>query len=153
MSFDQFAPRPFKRTSILVGLPKAFLASVCLAILAWAFLNDRLAVTPGLEWFSRIRLRMEFNSFPFMLLFVPSAFVLYALARGTRAANWVLVLASLGIYATVGAIYLIPLLFTSLFDYVTGAFLSRSPNGRIRTAVFVVSVAIQLTLLYTFKIG
>jgi alginate O-acetyltransferase complex protein AlgI len=151
MSVDRVVPEPAKRVSVFIGLPKAFLAGVCLTVVFWAFLNDRLAATPGLEWLPRIQLRMEFNSFPFMLLFVPCTFVLYTLARGTRAANWVLVLASLGIYATVGAIYLIPLLFTCLFDYVTGAFLARSPNGRLRTAAFVVSVAVQLTLLCTFK--
>ena len=73
------------------------------------------------------------------------------LSRGTRVANWVLALASLGIYATVGAIYLIPLLFTCLFDYVVGAFLARSSDDRLRTAAFVVSVAVQLVLLCTFK--
>ena len=62
-----------------------------------------------------------------------------------------LALASLGIYATVGAIYLVPLLFTCLFDYIVGAFLARSPDGRLRTAAFVVSVAVQLALLCTFK--
>ncbi len=137
--------------AVLAGLPKAFLAGVCLAVLSWAFLNDRLVATPGLEWLPRLRLRMEFNSIPFMLLFVPATFGLYALARGTRVANWVLAFASLGIYATVGAIYLIPLLFTCLFDYIVGAFLSRSPDSRLRTAAFVVSVAVQLTLLCTFK--
>jgi D-alanyl-lipoteichoic acid acyltransferase DltB (MBOAT superfamily) len=151
MSVEGLVPTLAKRISFLGGLPKAFLIGVCLTVLFWAFFNDRLAATPGLEWLPRIRLRMEFNSFPFMLLFVPSTFVLYALARGTRAANSVLVLASLGIYATVGAIYLVPLLFTCLFDYVVGAFLARSTDGRLRTAAFVVSVTVQLTLLCTFK--
>ena len=73
------------------------------------------------------------------------------MSRGTRVANWVLAFASLAIYATVGAIYLIPLLFTCLFDYVVGAFLARSPNSRLRTAAFVVSVVVQLSLLCTFK--
>ena len=151
MSVDRLSPGPTKYMSALAGLPKAFLASVCLAVLCWAFLNDWLLATPGLEWLPRVRLRMEFNSFAFMLLFVPGTFALYTLARGTRVANWVLALASLGIYATVGAIYLIPLLFTCLFDYVVGAFLARSSDRRLRTAAFVVSVAVQLTLLCTFK--
>jgi D-alanyl-lipoteichoic acid acyltransferase DltB (MBOAT superfamily) len=94
---------------------------------------------------------MEFNSIPFMLLFVPATVALYSLARGTRLANWVLVLASLGIYATVGAIYLLPLLFTCLFDYVIGAFLARSADGPLRRAAFVTSVTIQLALLCVFK--
>jgi alginate O-acetyltransferase complex protein AlgI len=151
MSVDQMASGPTKRASVLAGLPKAFLAGACITILFWAFFNDRLTATAGLEWLPRIRLRMEFNSIPFMLLFVPCTFALYALARGTRVANWVLALASLAIYATVGAIYLIPLLFTCLFDYAIGAFLARSGDSRLRTTAFVVSVAVQLTLLCTFK--
>src|SRR5512139_4023766 len=102
MSVDRVASEQAKTPSILARLPKAFLAAACLTILFWLFANDQLTATPGLEWLPRIRLRMEFNSFPFMLLFVPCTFALYSLVRGTRVANWVLALASLGIYATVG---------------------------------------------------
>jgi D-alanyl-lipoteichoic acid acyltransferase DltB (MBOAT superfamily) len=151
MSLDGLVPEPARRSSPFPYLPKAFLAGACLGILFWAFLNDAVTVTPGLEWVPRVQLRMEFNSFPFMLLFVPCTFALYAITRGTRVANWVLALASLGIYATVGAIYLIPLLFTCLLDYVIGAYLARSPDGRARTAAFVASVTVQLALLCTFK--
>jgi D-alanyl-lipoteichoic acid acyltransferase DltB (MBOAT superfamily) len=150
-SVGELAPAAARGADVLGGLPKAFLAGCCLAILFWAAFSDRLVATPGLEWLPRVRLRMEFNSFPFMLLFVPCVFALYALARGTRAANWVLAAASLGIYATVGAIYLVPLLFTCLFDYAAGAFLGRAPDGRLRTGVFAASVTVQLALLCTFK--
>jgi alginate O-acetyltransferase complex protein AlgI len=151
MAVEELVPNAAKRTGLFSSAPKAFLAAICLTILFWAFFNDRLAATPGLEWLPRIRLRMEFNSIPFMLLFVPCTFGLYAVVRGTRVANWVLALASLGIYATVGAIYLIPLLFTCLFDYVVGAFLARRQDGRLRTAAFALSVGVQLSLLCTFK--
>ena len=134
MSFDGLVPEPARRSSLFPSLPKAFLTGACFAILFWAFFNDEVTATPGLEWLPRVRLRMEFNSFPFMLLFVPCTFALYAITRGTKAASWVLALASLGIYATIGAVYLIPLLFTCLVDYVIGAFLARSPDGRARTA-------------------
>jgi len=151
MSVDKLAAGTAKRAGVLVALPKAFLAAACISVLFWAIFNERLIATPGLEWLPRIKLRMEFNSAAFMTVFIPCTFALYAVSRGTRAANWVLALASLGIYATVGAIYLIPLLFTCLFDYVVGAFLVRSADDRLRTAAFVVSVAVQLSLLCTFK--
>ena len=151
MSVERLTTKSAKRIGWFAALPKAFLAAVCAVVLLWAFYNDRLIATSGLEWLPRIKLRMEFNSLAFMLLFVPCTFALYALARGTIAANWVLGVASLAIYATVGTIYLIPLLFTCLFDYVVGAFLARSSNERFRTAAFVVSVAVQLSLLCTFK--
>jgi alginate O-acetyltransferase complex protein AlgI len=151
MFVDRLARGPANRVAVLVALFKASLAAVCIVVLFWAFFNERLVATPGLEWLPRLRLRMEFNSIAFMALFVPCTFALYALSRGTRIANWVLALASLAIYATVGAIYLIPLLFTCLFDYFIGAFLARSADGRLRTAAFVVSVGVQLALLCTFK--
>jgi alginate O-acetyltransferase complex protein AlgI len=151
MSVDRLAARPAPAIAALAALPKALIGAICFGILFWAFFNDRLAATPGLEWLPRLRLRMEFNSIPFMALFVPCTFALYAMLRGTRLANWVLLLSSLGIYATVGAIYLIPLLFTCLFDYAVGAFLARSANGRFRKAAFVVSVSVQLFLLCAFK--
>ncbi len=137
--------------SLLTAIPKALLAAICTAALIWALLNVPLTSTPGLEWLPRMRLRMEFNSLPFMLLFVPCTFVLYALARRTAAANWILAFASLAIYATVGLIYLIPLLFTCLFDYIVGAFLARSTNERLRTAAFTLSIVVQLSLLCVFK--
>jgi alginate O-acetyltransferase complex protein AlgI len=151
MSVDRMTTKPTKGIAAVAALPKAFLAVACVAVLFWALFNERLIATPGLEWLPRIKLRMEFNSISFMVLFVPCTFALYALSRGTKIANWVLALASLAIYATVGAIYLIPLLFTCLFDYVVGAFLARSADGRLRTAAFVVSVSVQLTPLCTFK--
>jgi len=129
----------------------ALVAIVCFAGLLWGFFNEQLTATPGLEWLPRLRLRMEFNSIPFMLLFVPATFVLYTLSRGTRVANWVLALGSLGIYATVGAIYLVPLLFTCLFDYFVGAFLARSEHAGWRKAAFATSVVVQVGLLCIFK--
>ncbi|HET9395216.1 MAG TPA: hypothetical protein VFO36_04090, partial [Nitrospiraceae bacterium] len=146
------ARAPWAAVSNLVRrLASSAAVVVCITILAWALFNDRLVATPGLEWLPRVSLRMEFNSISFMVLFVPCTFVLYALFRGTRVANWVLAFASLAIYATVGAIYLIPLLFTCLFDYIVGAYLARSSDGRHRTAAFVLSVAVQLSLLCVFK--
>jgi D-alanyl-lipoteichoic acid acyltransferase DltB (MBOAT superfamily) len=151
MYLEGTAPEAAKRVNGLARLSKAVLVGSCLALLFWAFFNDRLLATPGLEWLPRIRLRMEFNSFAFMLLFLPCTFAVYSAMRGTWVANWVLSLASLGIYATVGLIYLLPLLFTCTLDYIVGAFLARSADGRARTAAFVLSVAVQLALLCTFK--
>ena len=151
MRVDHGTLKPANHVKALGGSAKAVLALLCLSALVWGFFNDALVATPGLEWVPRLRLRMEFNSVPFMLLFVPATVGLYALARGTRLANWVLALASLGIYATVGLVYLVPLLFTCAFDYAIGAFLARSVDGPLRKAAFVLSVAVQLSLLCVFK--
>ena len=151
MSVDRLAPRPAWLGGLLLGAPKAFLASVGIVALFWAFFNDRLAVTPGLEWLPRIRLRMEFNSFPFMLLFVPCTFALYA--AGARHAG-----RQLGVglreprHLRHGRRDLSdPAAVHMLVRLRQGAFLARSPDSRLRTAAFVVSVAVQLALLCTFK--
>ena len=151
MSFERLAAMPARGWDVLSRLTGTFVGTTAFAVLIWALFNERLTSTPGLEWLPPVRLRMEFNSITFMAIFVPSTFALYAALRTTRAANWVLLFASLGIYASVGAIYLVPLLFTCLLDYAVGAYLARSQDGRRRKAVFVASVAIQLGLLCVFK--
>ncbi|MBV8413399.1 MAG: MBOAT family protein [Alphaproteobacteria bacterium] len=151
MSLVRIRTRPIDTGIALVAVIKACAGTACVLVLLWAFFNDTLTATPGLEWLPAIRLRMEFNSVGFMAIFVPCTFVLYSLVRDTRAANWVLLFASLGIYATVGLVYLLPLLFTCLFDYLVGAFLARSSDSRRRTAAFAVSVTVQLSLLCLFK--
>jgi len=95
MSVDRLTTKPIKGAAAASAVSKAFLAAACVGVLFWAIFNDRLIATPGLEWLPRIKLRMEFNSISFMLLFVPCTVALYALSRGTRIANWVLALASL----------------------------------------------------------
>src|SRR5436190_14761359 len=76
----------------------------------------------------------------------------YWLLRTTPYVNVWLAAASLLFYATAGAIYLLPLLFTCLFDFYVGNQLVRSQTTpRRRKVLFVTSVAMQIGLLSACK--
>jgi hypothetical protein len=47
MSVDRLALGRTRGMAVLAGLPKAFLTSVCLAVLAWTFLNDKFTHMPS----------------------------------------------------------------------------------------------------------
>ena len=94
---------------------------------------------------------LSFTSPVFLFLFVPVTVALYYAARTTRLRNVVLLAASLIFYATSGLIYLVPLLFTCVLDYVVGARLAAMEEGRRRKMLFVSSLVIQIGLLSTFK--
>jgi alginate O-acetyltransferase complex protein AlgI len=129
---------------VLIVLP-----FVLVIILAAA--NDYIYLIPIFGWIPRIQLRMQFNSYSFLFIFLPCMLVIYALFRASRLANWVLLFGSLAVYATVGLIYLAPLVFTCLFDYAAGAYMSTASSEKRRKIVFIMSVAVQLTLLAVFK--
>jgi hypothetical protein len=130
---------------------RAALAVPCVLIIVLAAANDYLFLLPGFGWLPHIQLRMQFNSYVFLLLFLPCMLALYALYRESPLANWILGAGSLAVYATVGLIYLVPLLFTCVFDYLAGAYMARASDESRRKAVFVCSLVVQLSLLAVFK--
>jgi alginate O-acetyltransferase complex protein AlgI len=150
-TIEAVADTPAPDTRVRLLLARVLLTPPCVALIVLAAFRDFLAAALGDDWVPRIQLHLQFNSLPFLLLFLPSLFVLYVLYRKTAAANWILTLAGLAFYATAGLIYLVPLLFTCLFDYAVGTYLARSDDARRRKAAFVASVAIQLFLLSLFK--
>jgi alginate O-acetyltransferase complex protein AlgI len=142
---------PAPQASLRLTLARVLLTPLCAVLIAVAAFRDFLAAAIGDDWVPRIQLHLQFNSLPFLLLFLPCTFVLYTLYRRTGFANWILTLAGLAFYATAGLIYLVPLVFTCVFDYVVGAYLARDGDERRRRIAFVASVAVQLFLLCTFK--
>jgi alginate O-acetyltransferase complex protein AlgI len=136
--------------TLRLTLARILLTPLCVLAIAIVASRDLLASAIG-EWIPRIQLHMQFNSACFLFVFLPCTLALYALYRRTAAANWFLTGAGLAFYATAGLIYLLPLLFTCLFDYAVGAYLARSDDARARKIAFVTSVAVQLTLLCAFK--
>jgi len=94
---------------------------------------------------------LTFNSFDFLFLFLPITLLGYRVLSGTRWTNLFLSLASLFFYATSGILYLIPLLFTCVFDFAVGKRIGPAAPFRHKHALFALSVAVQLALLSTFK--
>jgi alginate O-acetyltransferase complex protein AlgI len=136
--------------TLRLALARILLSPLCVLAIAVVASRDVLASVIG-EWIPRVQLHMQFNSACFLLVFLPCTCALYALYRRTVLANWFLTGAGLAFYATAGLIYVLPLLFTCLFDYAVGAYLARSGDARARKIAFLASVAVQLTLLCTFK--
>jgi alginate O-acetyltransferase complex protein AlgI len=132
-------------------LARILLTPLCAAVIVLISFRDFLAAALGEDFLPRIQLHLQFNSLPFLFVFLPCTFVLYALYRRTALANWILTLAGLAFYATAGLIYLVPLVFTCVFDYLVGAYLARDHDERRRKIAFVTSVAVQLFLLSAFK--
>ena len=142
---------PAPDTSLRLTLARVLLTPLCALLIAVISFRDFLAAALGEDWLPRIQLHLQFNSLPFLFLFLPCTFILYALYRRTALANWILTLAGLAFYATAGLIYLVPLVFTCVFDYVIGAYLARAQDERRRRIAFIASVAVQLFLLSVFK--
>jgi alginate O-acetyltransferase complex protein AlgI len=143
------APAP--DTSLRLTLARVLLTPLCALLIAVISFRDFLAAALGEDWLPRIQLHLQFNSLPFLFLFLPGTFILYALYRRTAVANWILTFAGLAFYATAGLIYLVPLVFTCVFDYVIGAYLARAQHERRRRIAFIASVTVQLFLLSVFK--
>jgi alginate O-acetyltransferase complex protein AlgI len=137
--------------ALRLTLARILLTPLCVLLVAFVALRDVLAGALGADSLPRMQLHLQFNSLCFLFVFLPCVVVLYALYRRTAVANWVLSLTGLAFYATAGLIYLVPLLFTCVFDYAVGAYLARADDGRRRTAAFVASLAVQLSLLCLFK--
>jgi alginate O-acetyltransferase complex protein AlgI len=94
---------------------------------------------------------MTFNSYEFLFIFLPAVMVVYSLLRETRFVNWFLSVASLGFYGFAAPIYLVPLLFTCVFDYVIGRLIDPDKRNEYRKPLFISSLVVQLGLLATLK--
>jgi alginate O-acetyltransferase complex protein AlgI len=94
---------------------------------------------------------LTFNSFPFLLFFLPAVYIGYRALLNTPYVNYWLSAASLFFYASSGVWYLVPLLFTCIFDYVVGRLIDPERHFRYRRLLFIISVAVQLGLLAFFK--
>jgi alginate O-acetyltransferase complex protein AlgI len=150
-TIEAVAQTPAPDANVRLTLARVLLTPLCAVLIVFISFRDFLAATLGDDWVPRVQLHLQFNSLLFLLIFLPCTFVLYALYRRTAAANWILTLAGLAFYATAGLIYLVPLVFTCVFDYVVGAYLARAQDEHRRRIAFVFSVAVQLFLLSLFK--
>jgi D-alanyl-lipoteichoic acid acyltransferase DltB (MBOAT superfamily) len=94
---------------------------------------------------------MTFNSYVFLFVFLPSVLAVYSFVRETRFVNWFLAAASLVFYGFAGPIYLVPLLFTCIFDFIIGRLIDPDRRNEYRKTLFILSLVAQLGLLATLK--
>ena len=90
---------------------------------------------------------MAFSSIIFVFAFLPLVFLLYCLIPSIRRKNALLIAASLLFYAFGEPIYILLMLFSTLFNYVLARLLAR----RRTRAVLVTAVAVNIGLLCFFK--
>ena len=94
---------------------------------------------------------MVFSSNVFLFFFLPVTLAVYYLVPG-KYRNLVLFLFSLAFYGWGEPVYILLMVFTILLNYACGAWITaRKRRGRSAKAALAVSVAVNLTLLGTFK--
>ena len=94
---------------------------------------------------------MTFISLDYLFLYLPIVVGLYLIFRRTILANVIVMVASYIFYAASAAWYLIPLIITSLLDFIVGLILSREDRPRYRRALLIASLSANLGLLGFFK--
>jgi alginate O-acetyltransferase complex protein AlgI len=94
---------------------------------------------------------MTFIELDYIFIFLPLVVILYYLLRGTVWANIVILTASYYFYGSSAAWYLIPLVATSLIDFLVGIRLSKTEHPTARRAWLILSLVANLGLLGFFK--
>jgi alginate O-acetyltransferase complex protein AlgI len=96
---------------------------------------------------------MLFNSFEFLLVFLPITVVLYriVITRDHNAANFILLIASLVFYAWWNYPYLVLMLGSIAGNYLFSYFIDRAEADKTRRDRFILAVAFNLCVLGFFK--
>ncbi len=94
---------------------------------------------------------MTFISLDYLLVFLPLVVGLYYLFRRSFLVNVIILFASYIFYAAGALWYLLPLVFTSLLDFLVGILLSRTDRQRTRRILLIASLTANLGLLALFK--
>ncbi|HJY23910.1 MAG TPA: MBOAT family O-acyltransferase, partial [Hanamia sp.] len=94
---------------------------------------------------------MEFDSFFYVLFFLPFVFLLYQTVKHTRYHNLIICGASLTFYAFGQLKYLVILILISLQDYFIAGIIHKTANERKRKFLVALSVSLNLLVLAFFK--
>ena len=94
---------------------------------------------------------MTFISLDYLLVYLPVVVGLYLVFRKTFLANVIVMVASYIFYAAAAAWYLVPLIITSVIDFVVGLMLSREQRPSYRRLFLISSLVANLGLLGFFK--
>lgn len=94
---------------------------------------------------------MLFNSYEFLLLFLPVCLAVAFSLRGSRLLGWISV-ASCVFYAFAGHVwFLVPMAVTTILDFVVGRAMVRRKTRRARRPFLLLSIVCNLSLLAYFK--
>ncbi len=93
---------------------------------------------------------MVFSSIEFLYYFLPAVMLIYFLAP-KRLKNLMLFVSGLGFYAWGEPVYVVVMLISTAVDYTAGILMFRTEDERKRKACLIISVVINLGLLFTFK--
>ncbi len=94
---------------------------------------------------------MVFSSLLFVYAFLPICLGIYAIARNIKAKNIVLLIFSLIFYAWGEPIYICLLLFMTLCDWLFALALDKTGKEKLRKAIIVSAVIVNLSLIGVFK--
>ena len=93
---------------------------------------------------------MVFSSAVFLFLFLPVTILLYYVCP-VRGRNVVLLIASLFFYAWGEPVYILIMLFSTVFDYINGRVLAVAKKLWKRRLVLIISIVGNLSILFFFK--
>ncbi len=93
---------------------------------------------------------MAFSSVPFLFAFFPVVFLLHCLMPSVRAKNWFLIAASLLFYAYGEPVYVFLMIACAFLNYVI-ARLFEGRDGKVRKALLIAALAVNLGILGVFK--
>ena len=94
---------------------------------------------------------MQFQSYPFIFVFLPLVFCLYSLTRISVLSKWVIVISSLIFYGWQQPWFVIPMLATGLVDYFVAQLIADSYTARRRVVLLMTSLVFNLSLMSFFK--
>lgn len=94
---------------------------------------------------------MTFVEFDYLFLFLPLVVGLYYVFRTSWFANVIILAASYYFYGSSGMWLLIPLIFTSLLDFLVGLKIEKTEQPYYRRLLLIVSLTANLGLLAVFK--
>ena len=94
---------------------------------------------------------MHFIQFEYLFVFLPVVVILYSIFRTSPFANFIIMAASYYFYGSSGLLFLAPLIFTSVLDFVVAQRMQASDNETTRRILLIVSIVANLGLLFFFK--
>ena len=93
---------------------------------------------------------MEFSSLTFLCIFLPAVFLLYTAIPHLKTRNILLIIASLAFYAYGEIVYVLLMLFSTVFNYICARWDAHDPAHKNKAAL-IVAVAVNLGVLGVFK--